>query len=206
MLLSTEIKQKCEQRLTELYIHAEHFLTNQHHDLCVGKQSFWGKFKALRHVALNTLAISEPSLLFTQRGKIAGSALLQKNIIKLHPTLLAQNVDYYLDEVIAHELSHILVYQLFGQYRGMLRRTRVKPHGLEWQTIMTDVFDLVPRVTHQLDVKTIGMQSFGYECRCQTIALSLIRHNKVIRGKQVYYCKRCKQPFTEITPTEKSIL
>jgi SprT protein len=206
VLLSIEIKQKCEQRLTELYVHAEAFLTNQHHDLYAGEQSFWGKFKALKRGALNKLTISKPSILFTQRGKIAGSALLQKNIIKLHPTLLAQNVDYYLDEVIAHELSHILVYQLFGQYKGILRRERVKPHGLEWQTIMTEVFDLVPRVTHQLDVKAISMQSFEYECACQSVDLSLIRHNKVIRGKQVYYCKRCKQPFAEVTPADKPIL
>jgi SprT protein len=138
-----------------------------------------------------------PTLLFNQRGKIAGSALLQKNIIKLHPKLLIDNLDYYLDEVIAHELAHILVYQLYGHSRGLLRLRKVKPHGQEWQMIMNDIFCLAPRVTHQLDVSKVAMQSFDYACHCKDIQLSLIRHNKVLKGKQSYYCRECRQPLLQ---------
>lgn len=134
-----------------------------------------------------------PTLLFNQRGKIAGSALLQKNIIKLHPGLLIDNLDYYLNEVVAHELSHILVYQLYGRTSGIFNKRRIKPHGQEWQMLMTDIFNLSPAVTHQLDVSKVAMQSFRYECKCKQVELSLIRHNKVVKGKQHYYCRHCQQ-------------
>ena len=126
-----------------------------------------------------------PTMAFNQRGNIAGSALLQKNIIKLNPKLFVENPDYFLSHIIAHELAHILVYQLYG--------IRVKPHGIEWKKMMYEVFDLPPKVTHSLDTKNVSLKSFMYKCACQQIPLSVIRHNKVVRGKQSYICKKCKQ-------------
>jgi len=140
----------------------------------------------------------KPQLAFNQRGKIAGSAALQKNIIKLHPILLLDNFDYYLNEVIAHELAHILVFQLYGTRRGLFLRQRVKPHGKEWQSIMQSLFDLPAHVTHKLDVSKVAMAHFWYACDCSELQLSLIRHNKVLKGKQVYYCRKCQQALKAI--------
>lgn len=131
-----------------------------------------------------------PSLQFDQRGKVAASALLHKNVIRLNPKLYSANSDYYKKEVIAHELAHLLVHQLY--------RKRVKPHGIEWQFIMQEVFNLAPNVTHNLDTKEVAMATFTYQCKCQTIELSLIRHNKVQRGTQQYICRRCKSPLIKI--------
>jgi SprT protein len=132
-------------------------------------------------------SLSCPSLQFDQRGRVAASALLNKNIIRLNPKLYSANSEYFIKEVVAHELAHILVHQIY--------RKRVKPHGIEWQYIMQEVFNLAPRVTHNLDTKDLAMASFQYKCNCQTVELSLIRHNKVQRGKQQYICRRCKSPL-----------
>ncbi|MGB3727423.1 MAG: SprT family zinc-dependent metalloprotease [Glaciecola sp.] len=136
-----------------------------------------------------------PKLLFTQRGKIAGSALLQSAVIKLNPKLYRDNQAYYLSQVIAHELAHILVFQLFG--------AKVKPHGTEWQYVMNDVFNLPANVTHQLDVSKVAMRTFDYACDCQHIQMTLIRHNKVLNNKQQYLCKKCRQMFTWQTNTDQ---
>lgn len=127
----------------------------------------------------------QPKLVYNQRGKIAASAHLLKNIIKIHPILFAQNSEYFYEHVIPHELAHILVHQYYHK--------RVKPHGQEWQDVMLKVFGLPPKVTHNLDVSGINANSFTYECDCNTVELSVIRHNKVLNNKQQYMCKRCKQ-------------
>lgn len=124
-----------------------------------------------------------PALLFNQRGKIAGSARLRDNVIKLNAALYLYNQTYFLNQVIAHELAHILVYQLYG--------TRVKPHGIEWQQIMISVFNLHADVTHQLDTSVLGYKTYPYSCNCQIVELSQTRHNKVQRHTQQYKCRKC---------------
>ncbi|MEQ3652594.1 MAG: SprT-like domain-containing protein, partial [Glaciecola sp.] len=67
-----------------------------------------------------------PMLNLKQRGKIAGSAHLQKNLIKLNLSLFEDNIDEFIQQVIPHEVAHIVCYQLYG---------KVKPHGREWQAV-----------------------------------------------------------------------
>ncbi len=131
---------------------------------------------------------SVPSVILNQRGRIAGSAYLHRNVIKLNKTLFIQNFDDFLHQVIPHEVAHIISYQKFG---------KVKPHGIEWQSIMRSVFNLDAHVTHKFDVANVGMQDFAYRCDCNNlIMLSVVRHNKVTRGKQRYRCQKCKSLLT----------
>lgn len=166
MTLSTELKSAAQASLEKLFAHA------------------------LSTPALNkfTKVFALPTLSYKQRGRIAGSALLQKNVIKLNPKLFAENTDYFLSHIIAHELAHILVFQLYG--------LGVKPHGKEWKKVMLEVFALAPKVTHSLDTSSGELKSFLYQCSCQQIPLTLIRHNKVQKGKQSYICRICKESLT----------
>lgn len=125
---------------------------------------------------------STPSVALNQYGKIAGSAHLQKNLIKLNKKLFIQNHQAFISQVIPHEVAHILCYQQHG---------RVKPHGSEWQCIMREVFGVLPEVRHNFDVNNIGMKEFAYQCDCSKLMLSAIRHNKVRRGVQQYRCQKC---------------
>lgn len=131
-----------------------------------------------------------PSLSFDQRGCIAGSAIYQKNHIKLNRILLEENPKVFFDEVIAHELSHIIAYQLHG--------AKIKPHGKEWQSIMRDVFQLNPKTKHNLNVDTVKSKEFDYECDCGPIKLTLRRHNMIIRGKRAYNCRVCSSRLRPI--------
>jgi len=129
-----------------------------------------------------------PCVTLSQRGKIAGSAHLHKNVIKLNKTLFVQNFDDFLHQVIPHEVAHLICYQKFG---------KVKPHGIEWQCIMRSLFNLDAHVTHKFNVDDVGMQDFAYQCGCnKLIMLSKVRHNKVTRGTQRYRCQSCKSLLT----------
>ena len=126
--------------------------------------------------------LDAPSVSFNQRGKIAGSARLQSNEIRLNPVLLDDNQREFLEQVIPHEVCHIAVFQMYG---------RVRPHGQQWQQMMTAVFGLVPDVRHDMDVSKVGGKSFPYLCACGPVSLSVRRHNKVVRQQQQYRCRTC---------------
>jgi SprT protein len=166
-------------------------LTNTLQDSAQERLSFLFE-NALKNPALEKVKrrFIQPTLTYNQRGRIAASAVLQKNINKINATLYAQNTHYFLSHIIAHELAHIMVYQLYGR--------RVKPHGIEWKKVMVEVFELPALVTHTLDVKDVAMREFPYKCGCQTVALSLIRHNRVVNKKQSYICRKCNEILTQV--------
>lgn len=128
-----------------------------------------------------------PKISFKQRGKIAGCARLQLNELRFNPVLLSDNVDAFLEEVVPHEVCHLLAYTLFG---------KVRPHGKEWKSLMLKLFNLKGQTYHQMDVTKVKGKCFNYRCECGPIELGIRRHNKVIRGKQSYICRKCRTPLT----------
>lgn len=132
-----------------------------------------------------------PKVNFNQRGKIAGCARLQMNELRFNPILLDDNVDAFLKEVVPHEVCHLLTFKLFG---------KVRPHGKEWQNLMRMLFDLEGQTYHQMDVTKVKGKIFHYECRCGPIELSIRRHNKVMRNKQTYICRKCGHSLIATLP------
>jgi SprT protein len=123
-----------------------------------------------------------PVIKFNQRGKIAGSARLQINEIRFNPILMQDNVEHFLTDVVPHEICHLLAYQLFG---------RVRPHGKEWQKLMTEIFGVTADTYHAMDVSKVAGKKFSYACLCGPVELSIRRHNKVVRKIQQYRCLKC---------------
>ncbi|MBT9430989.1 SprT family zinc-dependent metalloprotease [Candidatus Sodalis endolongispinus] len=137
----------------------------------------------------------EPAISFQQRGTSAGNAWLERWEIRLNPQLLLENQQRFIDEVVPHELAHLLVYRQFG---------RVAPHGREWRWMMMTVLQTPARRTHEFDSAAVRKSIFPYRCGCQQHALTVRRHNRVIRGETQYRCRRCGdilQP--EATGTER---
>lgn len=123
-----------------------------------------------------------PNISFNQRGKIAGSARLQINEIRLNPHLLEDNFDEFINEVIPHEVCHLIAFQLFG---------KVRPHGKEWQSLMKALYDLKGTPYHNMNVDKVSGKMFEYKCLCGPTKLSIRRHNKVVKGRQQYCCRHC---------------
>ncbi len=130
---------------------------------------------------------ARPEVTLTLRGQSAGVAHPGQNRLRFNPVLLAENPAPFLAEVVPHEIAHLLAYALHG---------RVRPHGREWQRLMTEVFELPPRTRHPFDVSSVAPKTFPYRCRCQEHTLTLRRHNKVQRGQAQYQCRRCQGPLT----------
>lgn len=131
-----------------------------------------------------------PTVLLNQRGNVAGTAHLQKNLIKLNRTLLVDNFEEFLTEVIPHEVAHIVTFQLFG---------RVKPHGKEWQSVMHNVYKIPATVRHKMDTSKTQGKMFDYKCLCGTVKLTVRRHNKVVRKQQIYSCRACQQELVQVS-------
>ncbi|WP_312311210.1 SprT family zinc-dependent metalloprotease [Atlantibacter sp.] len=124
----------------------------------------------------------EPKLVYQQRGTAAGTAWLERYEIRLNPTLLQENVQAFTDEVVPHELAHLLVWKHFG---------RVAPHGKEWKWMMESVLGIPARRTHQFALDSLARSTFPYRCGCQRHQLTVRRHNRVLRGETQYRCVHC---------------
>ncbi len=127
---------------------------------------------------------TQPSLRFDIRGKTAGMALLNQWQLRFNPVLLNENPNGFLQEVVQHEISHLLVYALYG---------KVRPHGKEWQNMMQNLFSLPPTVRHNFDISSVEGRTFLYHCLCSEIRLSVRRHNKIQKNQARYLCKSCRQ-------------
>ncbi len=133
---------------------------------------------AARHTGRN---FDPPRVCFNQRGRIAGSAWLERWELRFNPVLLADNETDFMTDIIPHEVAHLVAFACYG---------KVRPHGKEWQYIMLSVFGLQPHTRHRLDTAKVA-PTFDYQCDCRQHRLSLRRHNNIQRGKQRYQCLHC---------------
>jgi SprT protein len=131
---------------------------------------------------------NRPEYQYNQRGIAAGTAHLQHNIIKLNPILFSQNKDEFFQQVIPHEVAHLIVFQCFG---------KVRPHGIEWKSVMRKVFKRPPETTHKLNIDDVVGQQFLYHCSCSEHKLTIRRHNKILRGAK-YKCRQCKTELKQL--------
>ncbi|WP_172378293.1 SprT-like domain-containing protein, partial [Gilliamella apicola] len=92
---------------------------------------------------LNT-EYKEPKIVYKPKGSIAGSAILNRWEIQLNTTMLCENGEKFIEEVVPHELAHLITFQIYG---------KVKPHGKEWQYIMSEIMKQPPKVTHNFNFK-----------------------------------------------------
>ena len=97
-----------------------------------------------------------PQIHCNMRGRAAGSARLQTWELRFNPALYEANQQAFLAEVVPHEVAHLLVYALWGEGRG---KSRVLPHGRQWQSVMRELFALAPNTTHSFDLAVLAQRT-----------------------------------------------
>jgi predicted SprT family Zn-dependent metalloprotease len=122
---------------------------------------------------------------FSRRCRRAlGRAHPTTGVVRLHAGLLQESAAL-LDEVLCHEAAHIAAYLQSG-------RRRIRPHGLEWQTLMRTA-GYVPRVRMTLDdalarrLAAHAPPPVAWEHYCPVCDLRTIARRAVRRWR----CARC---------------
>ncbi len=129
-------------------------------------------------------AFIRPTVKIDLKGLSAGTATPALNLLRFNKELLLNNQQLFLKQTVPHEIAHLLAYQLFGQ--------KIRPHGKEWQQIMSTVYQLSPERCHRYNVKRKPTVYYIYGCRCSNQhPLTIRRHNAIKKGKK-YQCKHCQ--------------
>lgn len=118
-----------------------------------------------------------------------------KGLIELNAVYLQYDLDAMLEETVAHELAHLLVFHLSPKHQQ-------PPHGALWQDIMRQWFDVEPERTHRFPtsgVRSRRQRRWSYRCACRSHQLSTVRHRRLQQGT-VYLCRSCRQPLQPEEP------
>lgn len=122
---------------------------------------------------------------------------IEKLYFRLNKDLLIENLDHFLADTIPHEVSHYVTRVRWGW--------KVKSHGPEWTSVMTQCFSIAPNRLHSLDTTTSSPSPFIYGCTCpgKEFSLSVRMHNKILRGS-VRVCKACRGKLVLLRFVESS--
>ncbi len=142
---------------------------------------------------------SEPvEITFNLKGRTAGMyrvhtsgnflLLKFKREIRYNSFIFAKYFDDNFETTIPHEVAHYISDIIYGL-------KNIKPHGKEWKAIM-HAFNADDSVTARYDLSGIPRRKlslFTYLCECREHRLTSIRHNRILKQRQLYYCHACKQ-------------
>lgn len=134
-----------------------------------------------------------PELDLSLVGQKAGEVCIQRLTwhrrlykLRLNQSLLEQYTEYFFQQVIPHEVAHLVV--------DRLHLHRTKPHGPEWQAVMTECFGCPPDTYHTLPTTKarIFAREYLYRCACQEHFFTARRHASAQKGGR-YICRTCRQ-------------
>lgn len=132
-------------------------------------------------------ALRMPSISCRLKGRTAGTADSARQRLRFNWQLLSENRQHFLSQTVPHEVAHWVVMEVVER----AGRHRVKPHGPEWQQVMTNLYGVMPDVTHRMDVTAASPMPWAYGCACDAPHyFSHRRHANACRGHR-YRCRRC---------------
>lgn len=101
---------------------------------------------------------------------------------RINKTLLRANLESFLLDTIPHEVAHYVTRFIWGG--------KVRSHGKEWQSVMSDCFKVAATRCHNMDVSKVRRAPYIYGCACpgRTFQLTVRLHNSIQRGRR----RRCK--------------
>lgn len=140
-----------------------------------------------------------PEVSLELRGQAAGKAWPQSNRLAFNALLYQQNSQHFLEQTVAHEVAHLLAWQLYG--------SAIRPHGREWQNIMLKVFGLPAQRCHNyaLPPRKKTLHDYGCGCAERVHGLSTWRHGRIVRGAS-YLCRACGQALHSLNNSRQVLV
>lgn len=133
-------------------------------------------------------SFNKPDLSFRLRGRTAGIANLQLNLLKLN-AVLTNNQKYtkhMLTEILAHEYGHLLLYHI-SSYLGI----RFSSHGKEWREIV-HLLGFHPSTYHSMDIIP-GRKTILYKGKCRCSKHNLSKKEADLAQRKLLVCNFCKK-------------
>jgi len=152
-------------------------------------------FVDLGNSKLNTDLVL-PNVIFKKRGTCGGTARYAGRFgseLNFNQGLAVDNFDEYMNDVVPHEVAHLLKEHVYGTRRGRL----YSAHGAHWRNVMRTL-GVNPQRCHTMDVSKVTTRrpqnKFIYICsNCNEELLVGPKHHKKIEagmGKMSH--KGCK--------------
>lgn len=147
--------------------------------------------------------LPRPTLDFGLKGQCAGQMCASQHFgaprfrLRLNLTLAKAYQQAFIEDVIPHEIAHLIIMHRYGLNRR--GRQKIRPHGLEWQQVMHECFQRPATLYHTFLLpapKRRTLATYRYKCLCREHQLSSIRHNRAQRQGVKYLCNFCRQPLT----------
>lgn len=137
------------------------------------------------------VTIPDPTVTFDLRGLAAGEACAESNVIRYNEAMLLRYGQDFLDEIVPHEVAHLVVSAVFGR--------QVRPHGGEWRSVMR-FFGVPARRCHAFEAEPVRRgPRFAYRCECSRPHLLTRRaHLRIRRGTFDYTCRICGSHLVRI--------
>ena len=137
--------------------------------------------------------LEKPYVKFDKRGRCGGTAMYRERDgygeLDFNAGLMVDNWDEYMNQVIPHEVAHLLKEHIYGPGKGMKAA-----HGYYWQSVMRTL-GVKPDRTHKMDTSKVRMAprtktKHIYMCPCckQEFVISQVRHNRMLRGRTYRHC------------------
>lgn len=140
------------------------------------------------NMSFPSVNLENVNILFDLRGKTAGYAGRKHGrwFIRLNRDLMATNPSQMMDEVIPHEVAHLVV--MYLQSIGMCRRTE-RPHGALWKTVCKRLGGNGERC-HSMEVQRVRKTKvYAYNIDGTILWVSATRHNRIMSETCTYSYK-----------------
>ena len=126
---------------------------------------------------------ARPDIHLDLRGQRAGVAYLDRNLLRFNGQMYRENSAHFLQQTVAHEVAHLIAHQLYGH--------RIRPHGREWQALMTGLFELPADRCHNYAVTRRRSTQYLYRCACPDHMPFTARRHALVKKGNRYLCRRC---------------
>jgi len=86
-----------------------------------------------------------PKVTYEDKGQIAGFANFYQGRLNFSPTLLSENVEHFIENIIPHEVCHLVTRAMYPYCQS---------HGQDWKQVMRKL-GVKPNRYHTYDTSTV---------------------------------------------------